>query len=123
MMESSVMPRGTKAHPPNYEDQSQSETSMHCKLQALEVLARALLSRIENLRETADGGVAVTIIDEVQHFEAELILSALIETGGRQRRAASLLGMNITTLNRKLRRYNIKTDSDADTLVHLETES
>jgi DNA-binding NtrC family response regulator len=123
MMDSIIMPRGEKIPAPNGGGQWQSEISTSRKLRVMEVLARALLKRIESLRDTMDGGVAVSIADEVQHFEAELIKSALIETGGRQRRAARLLGMNITTLNRKLRRYNINTGREAHSFDHLETES
>jgi DNA invertase Pin-like site-specific DNA recombinase len=50
-------------------------------------------------------------------------MSALIETGGRQRRAACLLGMNVTTLHRKLRRYKITTGCVAESLYHSEAES
>jgi transcriptional regulator with GAF, ATPase, and Fis domain len=45
---------------------------------------------------------------EVRRFEAELIRSALIETGGRQRQAARLLGTKVTTLNTKIKRYKIE---------------
>jgi DNA-binding NtrC family response regulator len=44
---------------------------------------------------------------EVHRFEAELIRSALVSTQGRQRRAARLLGMKVTTLNTKIKRYKI----------------
>jgi DNA-binding NtrC family response regulator len=36
-----------------------------------------------------------------------MIKSALTKTGGRQRRAASLLGVKVTTLNTKIKRYKI----------------
>jgi DNA-binding NtrC family response regulator len=87
-----------------------AESSLRHELQALEVFARALLNRIVSLRNTAEQKVSVNIAAEVQHFEAELILAALVETGGRQRCAARLLGMNITTLNRRLKQYHIKLD-------------
>ena len=51
---------------------------------------------------------------EVQHFEAELIRSALIMTGGRQRRAAKLLGMKVTTLHSKIRRYGLHDTANGD---------
>ena len=47
------------------------------------------------------------LYDEVHRFEAEMIKSALTKTGGRQRRAASLLGVKVTTLNTKIKRYKI----------------
>jgi DNA-binding NtrC family response regulator len=43
----------------------------------------------------------------VHHFEAALIRNALVKTGGRQRRAARLLGVKVTTLNTKIKRHNI----------------
>ncbi len=45
--------------------------------------------------------------DEVAKFEIRLIKRALELTGGNQSRAARLLGMNTTTLNSKIKAYNI----------------
>lgn len=45
--------------------------------------------------------------DEVARFEISLIRHALEITGGNQSRAARLLGMNTTTLNNKIKSYNI----------------
>ena len=44
---------------------------------------------------------------EVRRFEIMLIQYALRKTGGRQTLAASLLGMNLTTLNAKIKAYQI----------------
>ena len=46
--------------------------------------------------------------DEVRRFEIDLIRRALDQTGGHQSRAARLLGMNATTLNSKIKTYNIQ---------------
>jgi DNA-binding NtrC family response regulator len=61
-----------------------------------------------------DSGAAVIDIsrginfyDEVRRFEIDLIRRALDQTGGHQSRAARLLGMNPTTLNSKIKTYNI----------------
>lgn len=86
------------------------------------VLARALLKRIESLR-TSGTNEKHNLADEVERFEAELITSALIETGGRQRPAARLLGMNITTLNRKLKRYQIKPHQFSRGVISQELET
>lgn len=48
---------------------------------------------------------------EVQLFEFDLIRCALIRTGGRQRRAARLLGIKAATLNAKIKRYRIDADA------------
>jgi len=61
--------------------------------------------------ETATGidfSRGISFYDEVSRFEIELIRRALEFTGGHQSRAAKLLGMNNTTLNSKIKVYNIK---------------
>jgi len=45
--------------------------------------------------------------DEVRRFEISLIIGALKHTKGSQTRAARLLKMNSTTLNTKVKIYNI----------------
>jgi DNA-binding NtrC family response regulator len=50
----------------------------------------------------------ISFYDEVSRFEIELIRRALEFTSGHQSRAAKLLGMNNTTLNSKIKVYNIK---------------
>jgi len=65
------------------------------------------------MREGAGGAGAldlsrgVNFYDEVRRFEIDLIRRALEQTGGHQSRAARLLGMNATTLNSKIKTYNI----------------
>lgn len=54
-----------------------------------------------------DIGRGVNFYDEVRRFEIDLIRRALDQTGGHQSRAARLLGMNATTLNSKIKTYNI----------------
>lgn len=70
--------------------------SLQREIDALEGFVSDRKNEIGNLHE------------EVRQFEAELILSALLRTGGRQRRAAELLGMKVTTLNSKIKRYKIR---------------
>jgi DNA-binding NtrC family response regulator len=65
------------------------------------------------MREGASGvsaleiGRGINFYDEVRRFEIDLIRRALEQTGGHQSRAARLLGMNATTLNSKIKTYNI----------------
>jgi DNA-binding NtrC family response regulator len=54
-----------------------------------------------------DIGRGVNFYDEVRRFEIDLIRRALEQTVGHQSRAARLLGMNPTTLNSKIKTYNI----------------
>lgn len=67
----------------------------------------------ESIRSTegASGEIdlakGVNFYDEVKRFEIDLIRRALEQTGGHQSRAARLLGLNATTLNSKIKTYNI----------------
>jgi DNA-binding NtrC family response regulator len=54
-----------------------------------------------------DVGHGVDFYDEVRRFEILLIERALWHSGGSQVRAASLLGLKTTTLNSKIKGYNI----------------
>ncbi len=66
---------------------------------------RALASEVAGELDIARG---ISFYDEVARFEIELIRRALDHTGGHQSRAAKLLGMNNTTLNSKIKVYNLK---------------
>ena len=50
----------------------------------------------------------ISFYDEVQRFETHLIKMALVETGGNQAKAARLLGIKATTLNSKIKLFNIE---------------
>ena len=54
-----------------------------------------------------DIGRGINFYEEVRRFEIDLIRRALEQTSGHQSRAARLLGMNATTLNSKIKTYNI----------------
>ncbi len=49
----------------------------------------------------------VNFFDEVRRFEVRLISRALELTGGNQARAAKLLGLGTTTLNYKIKAYEL----------------
>ena len=70
------------------------------RLKLLKVLTLTLLRELEGVGVETARSEKFDLQSEVQHFEAELIRSALIMSGGRQRRAAKLLGMKVTTLHR-----------------------
>ena len=79
------------------------------RISYLKILALSLLREIasaENM-DQGHGKNAIDLQTEVRRFETELIRSALIHTGGRQRQAARLLGTKVTTLNTKIKRYKI----------------
>jgi DNA-binding NtrC family response regulator len=80
------------------------------RLEALKKLTRQLLHEVQSLEESraSYSKSSLRLSEEVQRFEADLIRCALARTSGNQRRAASLLGIKATTLNSKIKRYNIQ---------------
>ena len=70
-------------------------------------VARASLREGSSGTSSLDIGRGINFYDEVRRFEIDLIRQALERTGGHQSRAARLLGMNATTLNSKIKTYNI----------------
>lgn len=82
---------------------------------ALQELSFALSSALETLGtleacqhvKPPEFTQGINFYDEVSRFEINLILFALKQTGWCQRRAALLLGLKTTTLNYKIKAYNI----------------
>lgn len=95
---------------------SSSPTLEDARLASLKVLAHTLLNQVESLESlfSNDSSTQLNLHDEVQRFEAAIIRSALLKTGGRQRRAARLLGVKVTTLNTKIKRLKIRTTDQAE---------
>jgi transcriptional regulator with GAF, ATPase, and Fis domain len=87
------------------------------RIQALKSLAMLLLREVEQIERTnyVSGQCLsdknVTLMDDVQNYEAELIRSALLRSKGHQARAAQLLGIKNNTLNAKIKRYGIESGS------------
>jgi DNA-binding NtrC family response regulator len=83
-------------------------------LASLKILALTLLNQVESLEAQigADDVPELNLQREVHRFEAAIIRSALAKTGGRQRRAARLLGVKVTTLNTKIKRLKILIPDD-----------
>lgn len=85
------------------------------RIEALKTLTKLLLHEVESLEEVSplvknrkiEGETSLT--DKVQHYETTLICNALLVTKGNQRQAAKILGMKVTTLHAKIRRYEIDT--------------
>ena len=88
----------------------------------LKILALSLLREIASVEKMDEhhGGYTFDLQAEVRRFETELIRSALIQTGGRQRPAARLLGTKVTTLNTKIKRYQIKIPDEATATTDLQ---
>lgn len=70
-------------------------------------LAHEMVKESEGTSADIDIARGVNFYDEVKKFEIDIIRRALDQTGGHQSRAARLLGLNATTLNSKIKSYNI----------------
>lgn len=83
---------------------------MDSSISLIRSLATTLLSEIDSLGESnvilAESD-SLVLSDMVRDFEIKLIRTALLKTGGNQRRAASLLGVKSTTLHNKIKMYRI----------------
>lgn len=86
-----------------------SPAEIENRLEALRVLSNSLVQEIEALRKgkTALHATKINLTEEVQRFEMELIRCALVRTGGKQRQAARLLNVKVSTLNMKIKRFGI----------------
>jgi len=84
------------------------EVTSRCLPTEISEPQRSLGASVSPGAESVDVGRGVDFYDEVRRFEVDLIRRALEQTGGHQSRAARLLGMNATTLNSKIKTYNIQ---------------
>lgn len=89
--------------------------ALRAEVEDLKLLILAMWREVGAIeRKSPPAAVAPTALDfrrEVRRFESDLIRCALIRTGGRQRRAARLLGIKAATLNAKIKRYRIDADA------------
>ena len=77
-------------------------------LNSVREAALSLLREVDSLRtHQTFPNERLALHDEVQRYEIELIRQALKRTRGNQRRAAKLLGVKVTTLNCKIKRFGI----------------
>ena len=85
------------------------EAALDSRLEALREVALNLLKEVESLQraQPPHPDRKLRLHDEVQQFEIDLIRTTLDRTNGNQTRAARLLGVNLTTLNTKIKRLKI----------------
>ncbi|HYY43053.1 MAG TPA: helix-turn-helix domain-containing protein [Pyrinomonadaceae bacterium] len=93
--------------------------ALNLKIKFLRELAESLLAELRNLGEPRALRIeqGINLHAEVCRFEAELIRCALNHTGGHQLKAARLLGLKATTLNNKIKQYNIQIDKAAGSVA------
>ena len=79
------------------------------KITSLRENAFALITEIRELGSLAFADVSqgIDLPKEVRRLEIRLIKRALEETNGSQVNAARLLGLKVTTLNAKIKRYGL----------------
>jgi len=83
--------------------------SLDSKINSLRQNAFTLIREVRELggisyRDLTEG---INLQEEVRQFEIRLIRQALEETNGNQTSAANLLGLKLTTLHEKIKRYGI----------------
>lgn len=80
-------------------------------LDNLREAALTVLKELESFTSQSEPAGKLGLQEEVQRYEIELIRDALHKTHGNQRQAAKLLGVKVTTLNCKIKRYGINTSA------------
>lgn len=93
-------------------------TSSRHKITTVKQLAIKLLREVQSIREVEVRSLSTGIdfYEEVSRFEIDLIKCALLQTAGHQRQAAKLLNLKVTTLNSKIKHYNISLNGFGGTL-------
>jgi DNA-binding NtrC family response regulator len=89
----------------------------------LKELTLRLLQEVQSIGEVhtvnLEGGL--DFYAEVSRFEVDLIKRALVHTAGHQGRAARLLNLKVTTLNSKIKHYNLSLSGFTDGYPILQT--
>ncbi|MGH9933198.1 MAG: helix-turn-helix domain-containing protein [Pyrinomonadaceae bacterium] len=90
------------------DENGESATSRN-SITTLRELVLRLLCEVQCINEVSPITIerGFDFYDEVSRFEIDLIRRALLQTGGHQVRAAKLLNLKVTTLNSKIKHYNI----------------
>jgi DNA-binding NtrC family response regulator len=90
-------------------NEDSTSSAAHSPIGTLKELALRLMHEVQSISEVPSLNVnaGLDFYDEVHRFEIELIKRALLHTGGHQGRAARLLNLKVTTLNSKIKHYEI----------------
>ena len=100
--ENLLSPRGPQV------SSQQREIVLDSRLDALREIALSLLTELETLGRATPAAGKIRLDDEVKRFEIDLIRAALDRAHGNQSRASRILGIKKTTLNAKIKRYQIQ---------------
>ncbi|MDX6611946.1 MAG: hypothetical protein QOD75_1132 [Blastocatellia bacterium] len=90
----------------------ESEAMAGHRIDGLRQLTMQLFREVQSISDVESVKVesGVDYYEEVRRFEVDMIMRALMQTAGHQRRAARLLNLKVTTLNSKIKLFNIKID-------------
>ena len=90
-------------------DENADLSSARNSMTTLRELVLRVLCEVQSINEVTPViiGQNFDFYEEVRRFEVDLIKRALLQTGGHQVRAAKLLNLKVTTLNSKIKHYNI----------------
>ena|SRR5437868_2271115 len=93
---------------------SSEKVLMQNQLEALKSLSFLFIREINSLEqmqatleEEIENEQPICLLTELQRIEVKMIRCAMIRSMGNQTKAAKLLGLKVTTLNTKLKRYKI----------------
>jgi len=91
---------------------SDNEAMAGHRIDGLRQLTMQLFREVQSISDVESVKVetGVDYYEEVRRFEVDMIMRALMQTAGHQRRAARLLNLKVTTLNSKIKLFNIKID-------------
>lgn len=101
--------------PTNGEHNDQLEQTP-ANIKNLRELTLRLLREVQSIGEvhTVNLESGLDFYSEVSRFEVDLIKRALLQTAGHQGRAAKLLNLKVTTLNSKIKHYNLSLSGYAE---------
>ncbi len=90
-------------------DETGEASTWKNNLNSLKEVVLQLLCDLQRVEEVSALNIenGFDFYQEVSRFEIDLIKRALLKTGGNQVRAATLLKLNVTKLNSKIKRHNI----------------
>ncbi len=95
------------------------------KIELLRTLIQALVILVDEIGNGNGAATSrsVTLAEDVQKFETNLICNALRQTRGNQKQVSILLGIKQSTLNEKIKRYGIDPKLFMLTGVHLQDQA
>ena len=81
---------------------------MNPNIALIKALVMTLGLEVESLNDESDAmDRPINLPEKVRKYEAAIIRAALLKTGGNQRQAAALLNLKTSTLNSKIKQFEI----------------